>query len=101
MKKLLLSLCAVLLPACASISQTFIYPVNSDFERNPIYAGVRFDSGIIKAGYFSLTEAPRCAGTDGKLACYSFLPAIIDWPLSLAFDTLFLPYSIPKYFINY
>ena len=82
---------ALCLTGCASL-----YDVTVDSTANNVYGGVRLDSKIIAS-----------AATDGNADCglrkcdrYTVwglgIPAVLDFPLSLAGDTLLLPYTLTK-----
>ena len=84
----LLLLVVLSLPSCASLRTTFNIGSSGDIDENVprVYSGTIYTGGLILGTYY------------GELRDYVpffFYPVlIVDLPLSLAMDTILLPYTI-------
>jgi uncharacterized protein YceK len=86
-------LSALLMVGCASLSVTFNPDPKFGQDKNPIYAGTRFDAMAIAAPFDGPSSSDPRSWPDPIF--WVFYPLfIVDLPLSMVMDTLLLPYTI-------
>jgi uncharacterized protein YceK len=88
-------LSALLMVGCASLSVTFNPDPKFGQDKNPIYAGTRFDAEALAAPFDGASSDPGSWPDPIIWVFYPFF--IVDLPLSMVMDTLLLPYTIPSY----